>query len=217
MGAQAPFLTEIEMTIGLSGSHRTGKSTLAKAFAEKNAEFNFVETSAVGVYKALGLDPKVMYPFAKRLEIQRHILDAVAQQYSDAGLLFVADRTPIDFIAYTLADIMRDNYDGSSDSEITKYINDCYDVANTYFSMIMVVQPGIEIVEAEYKCPTNVGYVEHINNLVLGLATDRRLNSMHFALNRDVTDLGARVTAVENMVNMCKARVSSREGVKIYH
>lgn len=205
------------MTIGLSGSHRTGKSTLAKMFAEKNPDFKLVTTTVSGTYSKLGLDPKVMYDFGKRLEIQRHILDDLTQQYKEGGLLFIADRTPIDFIAYTLADITRDNYDGSYDAELIQYINDCYDVTNTYFGMIMVVQPGITAIEAELKAPANAGYIEHVNNLVLGAATDRRLNAMHFALSRETVDLAERVGAVENMVKMCRSRVMQRECFSVLH
>lgn len=205
------------MTIGLTGSHRAGKSTLARAFVEKNKDFKLVETSASGVYSRLGLDPKVMYPFKKRLEIQRHILDELVKQYREGGLLFVADRTPIDFIAYTLADIVRDNYQGEQDGELGTYINDCYDVTNTYFSMILVVQPGIKAEESALKAPANLGYMEHINNLVLGLSTDRRLNSMHFALNRETVDLDTRVGAIENALKLSHARVRERECIKVLH
>ena len=195
------------MTIGFAGSHRTGKSTLARAFVEKNKDFKLVETGISGVYSRLGLDPKAMYPFKKRLEIQRHILDELVKQYRESGLLFVADRTPIDFIAYTLADIVRDNYDGSDDAELSAYIKDCYDATNIYFSVVLVVQPGIKVTEGVLKAPANMGYMEHINALVLGLTTDPRLNAMHFALNRGTTDLEARVAAVENVIRTCRERV----------
>lgn len=190
---------------------------MAKAFAEKNPEFTFVETRVSKVYAELGLDPKVMYPFAKRLEIQRRILDELVNQYREGGLLFITDRTPIDFIAYTLADIVRDNYQGEQDGELSTYINDCYDVTNTYFSMILVVQPGIKAEESALKAPANLGYMEHINNLVLGLSTDRRLNSMHFALNRETVDLDTRVGAIENALKLCRARVQQRECIKVLH
>jgi len=190
---------------------------MAKAFVEKNPEFTFVETRISKVYAELGLDPKVMYPFAKRLEIQRRILDELVNQYREGGLLFIADRTPIDFIAYTLADIVRDNYQGEQDGELSTYINDCYDVTNTYFSMILVVQPGIKAEESALKAPANLGYMEHINNLVLGLSTDRRLNSMHFALNRETVDLDTRVGAIENALRLCHTRVRERERIKVLH
>ena len=204
------------MTIGFAGSHRTGKSTLARVFVEKNKDFKLVETSASGVYSRLGLDPKTMYPFKKRLEIQRHILDELVKQYREGGLLFVADRTPIDFIAYTLADIVRDNYDGSDDAELSAYIKDCYDATNIYFSVVLVVQPGIKVTEGVLKAPANMGYMEHINALVLGLTTDPRLNAMHFALNRHTTDLEARVAAVENVIRTCRERVL-RDCVRTLH
>lgn len=205
------------MTIGLSGSHRTGKTTLARTFAEKNPGVNFVETRVVKIYHELGFDPKMMYPFEVRLEIQRRILDALVEQYKKGGLMFIADRTPLDLVAYTLADIVRDNYDGSQDEALSRYIDDCYDVTNTYFSMILVIQPGIEIVEAELKAPANFGYMEHINSLVIGLTTDRRLNAMHFALARDTTNLEARVAAVGNVLRACRERVSQRECVRTLH
>ena len=44
--------------IGLVGSHRTGKTTLARAFAEDSG-IPFVETSTAEVFRRLGYDPKV--------------------------------------------------------------------------------------------------------------------------------------------------------------
>lgn len=205
------------MTIGLSGSHRTGKTTLARAFVEQNPSWNLVETTVSGVYAEMGLDPKVMYPFKKRLEIQRRILDTLTKQYQQGGMRFVADRTPLDFIGYTLSDVTR-SYDGSLDKEIASYIDDCYAITNTYFSMILVVQPGLDKVEeAAMKAPANLGYMEHLNMLILGAATDTRLQCMHFALNRTTIDLYRRVGAVDSMLRACQERVLREECIGTLH
>ena len=58
--------------IGLCGSHRTGKTTLALAIAqEKNLAFVKTDTSAV--FKQQGLHPSAPMDFNTRLWIQNHI------------------------------------------------------------------------------------------------------------------------------------------------
>src|SRR5258706_15719526 len=94
--------------IGLCGSNRVGKTTLAKAFAEE-AGVKYVPTSASGTFERLGYSPKVDLPFAERLMIQQEILKDCNALYEKSGVRFITDRTPIDFLGYLLADVQREN------------------------------------------------------------------------------------------------------------
>ena len=67
--------------IGLSGAHRTGKSSLARAFAEKHG-IPFVETSASQVFKDLGVDPAATHDFSTRLTVQEEILKRFDAMYA---------------------------------------------------------------------------------------------------------------------------------------
>lgn len=184
--------------IGLAGAHRTGKSTLARRFSEVSG-IPFLQTSASGTFARLGLDPKKDYPFAVRLDIQRNILDDCEKVYRSIGVAstFITDRTPLDMLAYTLADVQRENVDGALAGVFESYVKDCYEIANAHFPIVVILQPGIPLVEAEGKAPANPLYIEHINSLVLGAVTDERFKGNHFYIPRKETTLEGRVKCVD--------------------
>lgn len=189
------------MTIGLCGAHRTGKTTLARAYA-KRADMAFIETSTSAIFKELGFDPKVDYDFATRLYIQRKVLEGMNMAYCKADRLFITDRTPIDALAYTLADVQRANVtDGKLLAELERYQRDCFEVLNRHFAMIMVIQPGIPLKDEEGKAPINVPYIEHLNFLVLGLTVSEAVKCRHFYIPRSLIDLESRMDALDYSAN----------------
>lgn len=186
------------MTIGLAGPHRTGKTTLARTYAEK-ADLAFVETSTSAIFRELGFDPKVDYDFATRLYIQRKVLEDMNRKYCTAERLFITDRTPLDALAYTLADVQRANVtDGALVKELADYQRDCFDVLNRHFAMVMVIQPGIPLVEEEGKAPLNEAYIEHLNFLIMGMAVSSKVRCKHFQMPRHIIDLDDRVSALNH-------------------
>lgn len=188
------------MSIGLTGSQRTGKSTLAKAYGLAE-NVPFLETGVSQVFRDMGLDPKVDYPLDVRIEIQRRILDALDRQYSAARGYFVTDRTPIDLMAYMLADVQRQNTTPEQAQQIAKYMKDCAAVTNAHFTTLVVVQPGIPVVEAEGKAPANVAYMEHIAALVMGLVVSEAITPQHYYIPRSMTNLGERVNCLRKVAS----------------
>lgn len=184
------------MTVGLCGSHRTGKTTLARAYAER-ADMAFIETSTSALFKELGFDPKADYDFATRLYLQRKILEMMNKAYCNADRLFITDRTPLDALAYTLADVQRANVtDGALIKEIAQYQRDCFEVLNRHFAVIMVVQPGIALKDEEGKAPINQAYIDHLNYLILGLTVSEAVKCRHFYMPRHILDLEDRLEAL---------------------
>lgn len=182
---------------GLCGAQRTGKSTLAGAFSEE-VGVPALYTSASGVFAEMGLDPKADYPLAQRLDVQRRILDSFEKQYrSVAGGVFVADRTPIDMMAYTIADVQRANVPSELEGVIESYLKDCIEVSNATFSILMVVQPGIAVVEAEGKAPGSFAYTEHINHLVMGIVVSEAVESAHYYIPREMVELEQRIECMK--------------------
>lgn len=199
--------------IGLTGSHRTGKTTLAEAFA-KQTGIPFVRTSGSKVFADLGLDPQANYPFETRMGIQEHMLRAFSRQYASASSgLFIADRTPIDLMAYTLADVMREPHSEEMEKRISAYMDGCFDVLNRHFSMIVVVQPGIPMEADPTKAPIGNAYVEHVANLVMGLTVSERIAAQHFYIPRDMLDLTARVKCVKIALNKVQDRHAKTLGL----
>ena len=198
------------MSIGLTGSHRTGKTTLAKAFGEK-FDMHVCLTSASHVFQTLGYSPQEDYPIDIRLDIQEAILKDFARQYKEASDVsnraFITDRTPIDLMAYTLADISRHALSEELENRLARYVQSCLNLCNKYFSTLIVIQPGIELVADATKAPIGRAYIEHISQIVMGLTVDERVDAMHFYIPKRITDLDTRVLCVQGAVNQAQVRL----------
>lgn len=186
--------------IGLPGAHRVGKTTLAKAFAAES-DIPFAQTSTSEVMAKFGFDPQKDYDLTTRLYIQNRILDAAVEVYKASGHTFITDRTPLDMLAYMMADIQRENTDEITEEAFANYVERCFSVTNQYFTTLIVVQPGIELVEDRTKAPCKAAYIEHINSLIIGLVTDERNQTTKHFIRRDKLDLKVRMTAVFDVVH----------------
>lgn len=189
------------MSVALLGAHRTGKTTLARAFAQKH-DIPFVQTGASEVFKALGLDPKAEYPIEQRIAIQAAILHAFEAQWLDActrTTFFISDRSPLDLASYLISDVTRQTLAGQPEvaEAVVHYVARCIQSANRFFSTIVLVQPGIKPVEEEGKAPACPAYMEHLNSLQFGLMMDERLESRTYYIKRRFLGLEDRVTCVE--------------------
>lgn len=203
--------------IGLAGAHRTGKTTLARAFANETA-VQFVETRTSAVFEEMGLDPKKDYPFDVRLDIQNKILKSAESLYKKANTNFITDRTPLDMLAYTMADVQRDNMTESDVREFEKYMERCYEVTNKYFASIIVVYPGIPMVDEPGKAPANTAYVEHIAMLVMGLAVDERLKAGRHYISRSNLNLDDRIRSIKTaMRNVHKNHMNNIADNEHFH
>lgn len=194
--------------IGFSGAHRVGKTTLAESFAKKH-DMTFLKTSATEVFKAAGMDPKGSFSIDTRIAIQESMLQVFDRHYATAASkssigLFVADRTPIDLAAYLLAEVQQNTTAGQEQETVnfaTHYVKRCLETADRWFATIIIVQPGIQVVEEDGKargCPL---FMEHLNTLMLGLTADERLRCRNYYLPRRVVSLEARLTASERAVS----------------
>ena len=181
---------KLEGNLGLCGAHRTGKTTLAIAISS-HLNIPFVRTTTSQVFAQLGLDPAEPMDFQTRLFVQNHVLDAAEQVWQESASPFISDRTPIDMIAYTLGDIQ-----GKTDVDfnlLSQYIDRCFASTNQFFQNLAIIQPGIPLVYEEGKAALNAAYIEHINVLVIGLCSDRRLKTNVFCNARNVIDLETRI------------------------
>jgi len=186
--------------IGLCGAHQTGKTTLAKAYAKKHG-IPFVETHTTHIWQKLGYDARVDYSFDVRMEIQRHILDALALDYRKGGVRFITDRTPLDALAYTLADVRRENLSLDDSRNVEAYMQECFRLTNTHFTNLLLVQPGLPIKipadQAAVKGPAIPAYLEHLNSLIFGFLADERNEVAHHYIPRAVLNLERRVGCIE--------------------
>lgn len=183
--------------IGLAGPHRSGKTTLALSFAEREG-FAFVPTDTSGVFARLGFDPTKNYDFQTRLTIQEAILeDAYLKWQAHAGELFITDRTPLDMLGYTFADVTREPLVPELEARLVRYADRAIEITNRVFGLVVLIQPGIPFVAAEGKAPDSPAYIAHHTALVRGFLTDERVTVQCYSMPSNKLDLAERVLHVK--------------------
>jgi len=183
--------------IGLCGSHRTGKTTLAREIAGRSG-LEFLQTTTSEVFSRHGLDPSAAMDFHTRLWIQHKVVEAAEKVWQGAAGPFVSDRTPLDMMAYTLADIQGGT--AVDYAELESYLDHCFAVTNSFFSDLVVIQPAIPLVHEQGKAALNLSYMEHLNVLVKGLCCDERLCCRFTLLSRVIVDLDQRAGEVLKLI-----------------
>lgn len=184
--------------IGLCGAHRTGKTTLAKAFAERFG-VPYVDVNTRGVVESMGLKLEEIEDFETRLRLQHAILDNAIEIYRKAPAVFITDRTPIDMAAYMLCDC-RIQMTVAESNAVMEYVQRCLE-ATTIFSLLIYVPTGLEYVEEPNKPPLNIAYQEMHGLLVRGLIEDQRLGMPAYSISRHCLGLEERVNAVASIYN----------------
>lgn len=192
------------MLIGLSGAHRTGKTTLAQAVSEATG-FPFVKTGVSGMMSRLGYDPKGDLPFQDRLEVQEAILDGLLSEYTSAlkkhsGLIIV-DRTPLDALGYLRSEILRTSSTPEIDRRLDRYEDVVYESVNSIFAGLAFVQPGIPLVSEAGKAPANRHYQRHVSAVMLDAALDPRVRIATMILPAASHEIKSRVTYISALVD----------------
>ncbi len=184
------------MSLGFCGAHRTGKTTLAEIIANRIGK-PFVQTNTSDIFRQNGLNPALPLNFKVRIDIQKQILLSYQEIWKSQSSSFITDRTPIDLMAYTLADIQ-----GATEvnfEELERYMKRCFEVTNEYFDVLIILQPGIELLPAEGKATLSKGYIEHLNSLILGLCYDERIECNVMCIKREMTDINTRADKILNV------------------
>mgnify|MGYP003647445840 CR=1 FL=1 len=181
--------------VGLTGAHRTGKTTTAIAVAEGNG-IPFLGSIGTDLAREMRIDFSKPIDFDTRLAYQEARIAMFDAAYKLQNSLFVADRTPLDLAAYLLADVPTDLSDQGVIERVDAYVQRCFDMTNTYFRHITFFQPALPYVDEPGKPPNNSAYQEKIHILALGLTVDRRNYRRVDFLPFDMLNLGQRVNFV---------------------
>lgn len=161
--------------IGFSGAHRTGKTTLAKEFADR-MRLPFLETNIANVSIWEIFNPHDYLTFAERIEVQGHILETIQSIFKEkrnSKSLIVTDRTPIDVLAYLFANIDQTTSQ-LFDSRVSSFIKSCQILTMKYFSKIFVIQPAIsfeKLPNKNGKVYNSFAYQVALTHNILGALT----------------------------------------------
>lgn len=160
---------------GLIGAHRVGKTTLAKLFAERTG-MPYIDVDVRGMIARAGFDPKTQYDIGTRLTIQTLLLDQF-ETLMEESPPSILDRTPIDFLMYMSADILRD-FPADLEEPFEVYRRSCLDAYHKYFTEGCLIQPGIPLTEAATSAPASAAYINHLNWLVKGICKEELIPIM---------------------------------------
>jgi hypothetical protein len=182
--------------IGLCGAHGTGKTTLAIALSQKLG-IPYIPIDASSVFLQHGFHPSDKLDIFIRLRLQEEILDKTGNIWFNVDEpSFISDRTPLDMVAYLLADIGNGELNERMQSRVMVYLQTCFNVTARYFDKIVLIPPAIPFVEREYKAAINQPLIFKLHTQLLGMLN--HLNLPYKELHRDCLDLGDRVKFVED-------------------
>lgn len=207
------------IVIGLAGAHRTGKTTLANTFADMTGAHVCV-TSTSAVFAGLGIDPKAELPFSERLMCQNRILmqmsadieKAKDDAHAQGSDIVIVDRTPIDALAYLMADVQRTT--PASVDGMRNYIGNCRALLMKHFDGVMQIQPGIPFVEEEGKAQANPVYIEHLNVLIAGASSVIGSPIVTAQMARNCLTMDDRIRVLAKFVRIIGEHVASGQAVK---
>jgi hypothetical protein len=188
------------MLYGFTGAHRSGKSTLAKTVAEE-LSIHYHATSTTEVAKMIGINPVAPMTLIQRVQLQEHLLKVHCQQLENLPRPLIVDRTPLDYLAYLLAEFPMGS-ERLVGSEVldaaSRYRTMCLEMIRQYYDGIFYLAPLPTYEVAEDKPAENRAYQDHVDLLILGSLAAIRENILDCRLF--FSDFEARREAVHDLI-----------------
>lgn len=150
----------------MSGTHRSGKSSLAKAVAAK-LDIPYIDADVASVFTEIGISPKAALPFTERLGVQKEILRhmevklGLARTSAHNGV-FITDRSPYDVLGYTMADIQRDTLDDDMRLEIVRQVQQARRIVTANLLGVITVPSFPNPPESPTSAQACPFYMDHV-------------------------------------------------------
>lgn len=117
-----------------------------------------------------GFDPVAPMSIAERIAAQEWLLFRYMELAKGVPQPFITDRTPLDFAAYTLAEVTMLNTSLELGQRIDTYVQNAITSAASMFDTLMVTRP-LPFYDAQPdKPPPNPAYQAHVQILIEGMA-----------------------------------------------
>lgn len=182
-------------SIGLCGAHRTGKTTLAIALSQR-LNIPYIPIGTSNVFAQYNFHPSDKLDVRTRLFLRQKILEKAENIWVEIDEpSFICDRTPIDMMAYLLADVTNGELDRHTQDEIMSYFGECFRLTKRYFGKLVLVPLAIPFVPSDYKAANNEPLRFGLNYTISGILS--ALGVPYQKIPSDVVEIGDRVDFVE--------------------
>lgn len=189
------------MRVGIAGSHRVGKSTLAAMIAkEMDLPYLPVSVSTAPVWKESRLSVADTLSFAERVKVQEGILAHGVDCIHAPG---VYDRTFLDFIGYLYSNIDSTCSDLFK-NQVNQFVENCLKYQSSRFNKTIIVQPGINVVPTEEKIGKTFlssPYMQAMNNHIIATAINYLNSDDVLIIPPWVVDRDDRLKMAMNFIN----------------
>lgn len=158
------------MLFGLTGAHRSGKTTLARTVA-RELDIEFYETSTSEVARKLGFDAVGVMTLSQRLQLQQGLLENHLNEISRRSRPLITDRTPLDYMGYMLCEVDMQSHLKLTEEELFalgEFMVNCLEKMRENFDYAFYTQPLPEYDIADGKPAANPAYQLHHDICVLG-------------------------------------------------
>jgi len=187
-------------TVALMGAHRTGKTTLAKAYADSKG-CDFVSCSVSPAYVQLNIPMGTQVNFLTRMAIQDTALNLYQNSLNTqltTGREFISDRCFLDLVAYTLAD-----YPNTATPDeatwLADYTEKCLRLNEEYFHSVALIRPGIPLSEDVTSWSGDKGVIDKVDACMLWVA--ELAGDSVFSIPKEALDLTKRLKILEVINN----------------
>ena len=190
----------MELKIALCGAHRSGKSTLAKAFAKEHG-IKYLDMGTSNVARRLNIDVSKQVSPEDRKRLQTGLLSHYAQEIRTSGS-WIADRSVFDLILYCFMEYPSE-YDW-----VTAYAADC-ELLASHLTHLVYVPSVIPVTAEEGKASIAPDVLLKADLLIRGCVSrfieDRQspyLDLRFFRLNQTMNSVEQRVRQMSTMLQL---------------
>lgn len=156
------------MILGLAGSHRSGKTTLARAVAARGG-IAFYDGSFGRLARTLGYESVARMSIVERLTMQSRVLDLYEREIQLDAADRITDRTPLDMLAYLMAEVgMHAGLEDAASRAVVAYRDRCIALTRDLFDDVFLLQALPVYVVADGKPSDDPAYQAHIQALIEG-------------------------------------------------
>lgn len=198
------------MILGLAGSHRSGKTTLARAVAARGG-IAFYDGSFGRLARTLGFESVARMSVVQRLTMQNRVLDLYDREIQSEVADRITDRTPLDMLAYLMAEVgMHAGLEEAASKAIVAYRNRCIALTRDLFDDVFLLQALPVYVVADGKPSDDPAYQTHIQTLIEGAIFAARGTLPITAIDTFAPDL--RLAAVLDAMTARRASPAGQDG-----